>query len=176
MNTLEDLILAEHSKNQKDRIIEFIKDDSKKIKQLMVLFFEGEPKVKQRASYVVGSIEDIYPKVLKKYYPQIVMNLKKEKLHNSIPRNSLRILTDAPLDEEHTGILLDLCFGYLEDNSLPVAIRAFSITCLYEHGNKYPELMTELKLILEDHLPFAKPAYKFRAKAVIKEIDKKAKG
>lgn len=170
---IEQLILAEHSRNQRDRIIDYVNTDKSKLQEFMSLFFKGSAVVKQRAAYVVGTIEDFYPDVLTIYYHEMVKNLQREGLHHAIPRNTLRVLTNKRLDEEHTGILLDLCFNYLKNHSLPVAIRAFSLTVIYEHGKKYPELMNELKLIIEDHLPFALPAFKYRGQKILKALSKK---
>lgn len=167
---LKKLILEEHSKSQKNLIIDFLGSNPEQLPLFMELFFAGDKVVKQRASYVVGSIEDIYPGVLKPYYQELVKNLLQDGLHNSIPRNTLRVLANKKLDEEHTGVLLDLCFGYLENHSLPVAVRAFAITAIYEHGNQYPELMNELKLLVENHLPHALPAYRYRAHDVLKKL------
>jgi len=129
---LEQLILEEHSKKQRDRIIDYINTDSKKVSELIDLFLNGSPVVQQRSAYVIGSIEDVYPQILKPFYPSIVTNLCRDKLHPAIPRNTLRLVEKVELDEEHTGIFLDVCFRYLENISLPVAIHAFSLTCIYE--------------------------------------------
>jgi len=171
MSYLRELILAEHSKNQRDRIISYIGTDKEKVAELMSLFFADEdPKIRQRAAYVVGFLEDIHYGILQPFYSRMVQNLSVKGHHNAIVRNTIRVVKERPLSEDDAGLIIDQCFKYLEDNSVKVAIRAWSLEAIYYHGNQYAELMEELKLMIEDHLPYALPAYKTKARGVLKKL------
>ena len=52
----------------------------------------------------------------------------------------------------------------------PVAIKAFSLTVLQKLAKKYPEIIPEIKLIIEEQLPHQSAAFKSRAKKFLKDI------
>jgi hypothetical protein len=63
-----------------------------------------------------------------------------------------------------------MCFGYLATRGTPIAIQAFSITVLHNVSDNEPGLRRELRLTLEDHLPYASPGYRARAQKVLRDL------
>ena len=59
--------------------------------------------------------------------------------------NCLPTIPDAVL-----GLAADAAFRFLEDPSIPIAVRAFSIRILGKICLKEPDLKTELRILLED--------------------------
>ena len=66
----------------------------------------------------------------------------------------------------------DLCFEYLQNPKIAVAIRVFSMTVLANVIEDQPDMKKELKLILEDQLPYGTAAFKNRGIKVLKKIMK----
>ncbi len=81
-----------------------------------------------------------------------------EKMHDSVLRNTLRVLWKTSIPEEHFGRVLDLCFKTLNNNSSTIAAKAFSLHILSNLVRKIPSLQTELKGILEQILPYSSAA------------------
>ena len=68
---------------------------------------------------------------------------------------------------------MDICFQYLQSPKEAVAIKAFSLTVLGKLANKYPEIIPEIKLLIEEQLPQQTAAFKSRAKAFMKKFGSK---
>jgi hypothetical protein len=51
-----------------------------------------------------------------------------------------------------------------------VAVKAFSLTVLGKLAKIYPDIMPELKLLIEDQLPNQTAAFKVRAKQILKTL------
>ena len=63
---------------------------------------------------------------------------------------------------------MEICFKYIESPREAVAIKAFSLTVLGRLAKKYPEIVPEIKLIIEEQLPHQSAAFKNRAKRFMK--------
>ncbi|KAA9040986.1 hypothetical protein FW778_02805 [Ginsengibacter hankyongi] len=65
---------------------------------------------------------------------------------------------------------MEICFKYLASPDEAIAIKAFSLTVLANLAKKYPEIIPEIKLIIEEQLPHQSAAFKSRAKAFMKSF------
>jgi len=165
-------LLAMHSRANADLIKEWIGTDKDRFAILVQLFLENEYRVSQRAAMVLGHIHDKYPFLLQPFLPQIIKHLRKPDIHDAIKRNTVRILQNVEIPEEYYGEVADICFTWLEDPNVAVAIRVFSMTVLWNICQKVPELMPELKATIEDWLDYGSAGFKSRGKKVLKMISK----
>ncbi len=99
----------------------------------------------------------------------LVANLRQSDLHDAIKRNTINIFEPLDFPAELDGDLADLCFGYLADPKEPIAIRCGSMTVLEKICRRVPELKSELRLLLEEHLEHGSAGFKSRAKTVLKK-------
>lgn len=60
------------------------------------------------------------------------------------------------------------CFEYVASPETPIAVKAFSLTVLSNFSTTYPEIASELRLIIEDQWEHATPSFRSRAKKVLK--------
>jgi hypothetical protein len=67
---------------------------------------------------------------------------------------------------------MDICFSYVEDPVEAVAVKAFSLTVLGNLAKQYPEIIPEIKLLIEEQLGRQTAAFKSRAKMFLKEVEK----
>jgi len=65
---------------------------------------------------------------------------------------------------------MDVCFRYFSSPGEAVAIKAFSITVLQKLAKLYPEIINEIKLIIEERWDYETPAFKARSKKLLKEL------
>jgi len=68
---------------------------------------------------------------------------------------------------KHRGRLMDKCFLYISSVDVPIAVRAFSLTILENLSKDYPEIIPELRLIIEENWDRATPAFRSRAKKIL---------
>ena len=169
MNLREE-ILREHSKRHTDKIIHFIGDDKKKFGALVELFLKGEYRVTQRAGWPLSYIAETNPEMIKKHLKKLLLNAKKPNLHNAVLRNTFRLLQFIEIPKSLQGLAAETSFRFFNDKKQPIAIRVFSMTVLGNLCRIYPEMKTELKLSIEEQLPYASAGFRARAKKVLKEI------
>jgi len=62
------------------------------------------------------------------------------------------------------------CFEYVAFPETPIAVKAFSLTVLSNLSAAYPEIASELRLIIEDQWEHATPAFRSRAKKILKAM------
>ncbi|WP_299247973.1 hypothetical protein [uncultured Cytophaga sp.] len=166
---LKDSLLEAHSLSNTTKIRDWVLESKKNLKKLMVLFLSPDKKCAQRASWVVSKVYDIKPEWLYVYERELIAALEKP-IHGSIRRNSLRMLQTMSIQEENQGKLVEIVFERLMDAKEELAVKAFAMTVAYNLVLPYPELQSELKIIIQDQLPFATPSFKSRANKILSKI------
>jgi hypothetical protein len=169
--SLTKLLLAGHSRSQTNKIIKYIGLDPERFKELVKLFLSSEYKIAQRASWPIGICGEEHPELIKPYLAKLIDNLDKP-IHDAVKRNTIRIFQFIEIPERLMGKLATKCFEYLSTPSEPIAVRVFAMTVLLNITKKQPELKNELKILIEDQLPYATAAFISRAKKTMKELNK----
>lgn len=169
--TLRNDILKEHSKPHAEYLARIIGPDQESFDELIELFLANEYRVTQRAAWVFRLCVDAHPWLLDKHLKSIIENLQKP-VHDAVKRNTVRILQFVNIPEELMGLTADICFRFLNSGSEPVAVKVFSMTVLFNIVKEYPELKDELKISIEDQLPFASAGFKSRAGKILKALEK----
>ncbi len=164
---LRDEILKEHSKAQCNKIVQWVGDSQKRFEELFHLFLTDEYRVVQRAAWPVSYCVIAHPVFIKKNFKKLIKNLAKPNLHVSVKRNSIRLLQHVDIPEKFQGEIMDICFGFVASPTEPVAVKAFSLTVLGNLAKQYPEIIPEIKVLIEEQSPHQTAAFKSRAKALL---------
>lgn len=166
---LREELLKEHSLIHAQQISAWAVESKANLKELMAAFFSKEKLIAQRASWAAGKAYELKPGWFKAYIPALIGCLDKP-IHGSVRRNSLRILQTLEVPEACSGKLIDVLFQLLTDAKTESAVKAFGMSVAFNIVQHYPELRQELKIIIEDQLPFATPSFKSRAKKIINKL------
>ncbi|MEP7253788.1 MAG: hypothetical protein ABI683_15450 [Ginsengibacter sp.] len=169
MNLLE-TILEEHSKKNCDKIISWVGTDQKRFDELFLLFLNDEYRVTQRASWPLSFCTIAHPFLIEKKLDKLLRNLKKPGLHNAVKRNTVRLLQHVNIPEQNEGVVMEICFEYLESPNEAVAVKAFALNTLSKLAKKYPEISPEVKLLIEDQIAHQSAAFKVSARRFLKEF------
>lgn len=163
-------LLKEHSKKQCELIVKWVGNDQKKFDELFDLFLNDEYRVVQRAGWPISYCVEEYPNLIQKHFSKLIRNLNKKGLHDAVKRNSVRLLQYVNIPQKFHGQVMDICFRYISSPTEAVAIKAFSITVLQNLARQYPEILNELKLVIEERWDYETVAFKTRAKKLFKEL------
>lgn len=166
MNLREE-ILREHSKAQCARIVRWVGDSQERFDELFNLFLQDEYRVVQRAGWPLSYCVTAHPFLIEKHFTHLVKNLQKEDIHNAVKRNSIRILQSVEIPELYQGEIMDLCFQYITSPREAAAVKAYSLTVLENLSKLYPDILPEIKIIIEERLATETPAFKSRAKRIL---------
>lgn len=164
---LREEILKEHSKTHCNKIVQWIGNDQKRFDELFELFLNAEHRVTQRAAWPLSYSAIAHPGFINKNLLRLINNLKKPGLHNAIKRNSIRLLQHITIPEKFHGKVIEICFRYVESPTEAVAIKAFALTVLGNLSKQYPEILPEIKLLIEEQWPHQTAAFKSRAKKLL---------
>jgi len=164
-------ILKEHSKHNTLKIAAFISDDKQKFAELVQLFLGESCRVSQRAAWIMRTVFEKYPEMIAPYIRQIIENLEIS-TSDAVKRNTLKILQNYEIPEDLQGIAANTCFGFVASKKEAVAIKVFAMTVIYNISKNAPELQRELKIIIEDQLPFASAGFISRGTKILKAMAK----
>ncbi len=169
---IKNLLLEEHSKKQSNIITQGVLKNHNLMKDLMDCFFDDHYRLSQRAAWSVSMVAEKKPELLQPYLQKMVEGLYREDVHDAIIRNTLRVFSFVEIPEELEGELYDRCMYFLGHLKIANAIRVFSMSASSRIAIKYPELREELiQVITMYNTPDATPAYKSRAKKVLKYLN-----
>jgi hypothetical protein len=170
---LREQILKEHSKAQCTVIVNWVGVSQQRFDELFNLFLSDEYRVVQRAAWPVSYCVIANPHFITPHWASLIKNLQKTNLHNAVKRNSIRLLQDISIPKKYQGQIMDICFSYVESPTEAVAVKAFSLTVLSNLAKQYPEIIAEIKLLIEEQLDRQTAAFKSRAKMFLKEVEKR---
>ena len=169
---LREQLMQRHDKQTMLCIKEYVGRDSERFARLMDLFFSGEYRIQQRASWAVMHCADACPSLVYPYLKAMLAELD-QPVHDSVKRNVTRILRAITLPEELYGEVADKCFKLMMEPGSTVAVKVFSMYSLLKIVKKEPDLAAEFRLVIEENLPYASPAFKAAAAKVLKELKKR---
>jgi hypothetical protein len=165
---LQQTILAEHSKANCNKIVKWVGNSQKRFAELFTLFLNSEYRVNQRAAWPLSNCVIDHPALISPHLSKLVRNLHKPGLHDSIKRNTVRLLQYIDIPKRFQGEIMDICLRYISSPDQPVAVKAFSLSILQNLSQQYPEIKNEVKLIIEERWPFETAAFHSRAKKFMK--------
>lgn len=167
---LRETILKEHSKANCRRIVKWVGNDQKRFDELFNLFLNDEYRVVQRAGWPISYCIEDHPQLIRKHFAKLLKNVEKKGIHEAVKRNTVRLLQYTDIPVRYHGQVMDLCFRYISSPTEPVAVKAFSITVLQNLAKQYPEIINEIKLIIEERWDHETIAFKTRAKKLLKKL------
>jgi hypothetical protein len=152
-----------------NKIVRYIGEDADRFEELVNLYLKGPYRITQHAAWPLGYCVEHHPKLIIPHLKKILDYLKTPGIHDAVKRNTLRLLQFIDIPGKYQGKISAICFDYLQDPKEAIAIRVFSMAVLARIAQHHPDMKQELRLIIEDHLPYASAAYRSRAQKVLKE-------
>ena len=147
-------------------IVEYIGDDAGRFAELMKLFFGDEYRLTQRAAWPMNYCAERQPDLIRPYLPKLLDCLKRDDLHDAVKRNVVRLLQYIEIPPRLKGKVYAHCVDLIDDPYEPVAVRAFALTVAARIAKSEPDLMNELRLIVNKHLPHSSVAFQKRAREI----------
>jgi len=160
---LRNVILSVHSKSRTMEIVNWVRHAQIRFDELFNLFLNSEDLVIQRAAWPISYCVIDHPDLIKKYFKQLIAQLKKPGLHVAVRRNIVRLLQHIEIPSKYHGEIMDICFKFIATHDEAVAVKAFSITILQKLSSRYPQIRQELELIIQERWDYETNAFKSRA-------------
>jgi len=145
--------------------------DKQRFFELIEIFYGNHSHLLQRSTLIILASNKLKPEWVDDQVPRMVNSLNKN-LPTPLKRNILRILQYKAIPETLWGHAANQCFNYLESSNEPVAIKAFSMTVLYNLTMKLPDLARELRLLIEEQYNLGSAGFKARGRHVLRQLKK----
>ncbi|MFA5834170.1 MAG: hypothetical protein WDA22_11915 [Bacteroidota bacterium] len=170
--SLESEILKENSKHQAVKVARWIGNDAQRFAELMRLLLAGEDRIALRCAWIMSHCADQYPEIIVPWISKLVRRAGEKGAHQAVQRNVVRVLQFIDIPRKHQGKVAILCFDFLQNLKIPIAVKAFSMTVLVNIAKNEPDLKHEIALVVEQMLPYGSAGIQSRAKKVLKQLAK----
>jgi hypothetical protein len=167
---IRDELALEHSKTQAMKIASYACLSKKNFKELMQCFLDEDNRIAQRAAWSVSWAAKKKPAMIIPFIKTLVAQLNRKDVYPAIIRNSVRVLEAVEIPEALHGEVMNACFRFIEEPATPVAIKAFSLTTLFNLSKSYPEIQHEIKLIIEERWDTETAAFKSRGRKILAKL------
>jgi hypothetical protein len=167
---LEAELLREHSRTHAENIAQWVGKDRSRLNALMRVFLKGDFQIAQRAAWVVSIAAESRPSMFRAYLKKMLSRMQESGVHDAVKRSVVRILQDVDIPDQLLGIAANVCFEQLSSADAPIAVKCYSMTVLTHIASKEPELGRELRLVIEQQLPYASAGFRARAKEVLGQL------
>lgn len=155
------------SKASTDRIIRWVGRSPSRFAELVTCLLKGSTEVQVRAAWPLTYCAENNPELMKPHLGKMVRMLRRRDLDGAVIRSIVRLLQFVEVPRPLQGEVADHCFRYLADPSEAPAVRAFAMKVAENLALKNSGLQAELRIILEDQLPYAPPAFVSRATKIL---------
>lgn len=178
----QDLIQLKAYKKERETLANRVIAQPEYLGFLLNTCFQVDENISYKAAWVLELVCTKRPELL---FPQIdffisnLPNVHKEQAVRPMAKicevllllyyKSFHLPTRTVLTCSHREQLTETCFDWLISNQ-KVAVKAYAMQCLFLLGYEFTWIHPELKLILEKDFPNALPAFKSRAKHILKKL------
>lgn len=141
--------------------------DRRRFRALMDLFLRGEYRVAQRSAMAVGICAERHPELLRPYLKRMIDRMEEPGVHVAVRRAAIRSLQTADIPPALMGRVADVCIRTIAAHDSAIALRACAMTVAARIAAREPDLGRELRLVIEQQLPYASPGVRARAARVL---------
>jgi len=168
MNYKEQL-LTEHSRVNTDLIATAISNKTSEFKKIIDIIYHAPAPLPQRASWVLAVVNANHPELLSPFVPLFIKTVEQFTI-DAIKRNIMVVLAKQEIPQKLQAQLVDRCFEFMCSPIETVVVKVHAIQVIANLAKQHPELVGELKLVIEDQLPKTTAAFAARARYVFKEL------
>lgn len=165
---IEKEILAVHSKEHVVKLVKWVGNDKMRFQQLMEYLLCGEGQLANKSAWIIGHSAERNPALVSPWLKAMIKLIQKRGVHGTVKRNVIRILQFVDIPRGLQGAVANLSFELISSFEEPNAVRTFSMTVLAKIAWEEPILWNEFEIVVRQMLPYASPAFRARAKKVLK--------
>src|SRR5687767_3237480 len=112
-----------HSKLQTSEIVGYVGGRQDRFNKLVKVYLEGPYRITQRAAWPLSICVEKWPYLADPHIKNLIFFLEKTVVHDAVKRNTVRLFQFIEIPKRYHGKVATLCFNYLQDRKVAVAIR-----------------------------------------------------
>lgn len=165
-------ILLYSDKNIKHKTIAYLNQHPEEIKEIIKMSFGDVQPEGWRSAWVLSELIKKDKSVIKnqnEFIEKIIDKLDKFNSPGQI-REFLKVILMFDISEKHMGKLISLSFDWLLQVDADKSFKVHGMQIIYNYSKQEPDLLIELKLILEELVTYESPGVKCRASKILAKI------
>jgi hypothetical protein len=163
-------LLKVHSKENCNLIVAWVGNNQKRFDELFEIFMGNESRLVQMSSWPLSYCVETYPNLIQEHIARLLKNMKRKEQHDAVKRHTLRMLQFVEIPKKYQGEVMTMCFNFIQDIGEKPTTKVFSLVALENLAKLYPEIIDELRLILETQMPRESAGFKSRAKKMLGKL------
>ena len=165
---LIELLKDSNSKAMCEAVVKWVGKSPARFKELVSHVMGKDKLLMQRAVYPMSFAIEKNPSFIEPHYKALLQQMQTPGLHEAVRRNIIRALEYVQVPEAWQGELMDCCFRFITDPKEKPAVKASCLTVLSKLAKEYPEIIPEIKLIMEENWDRETAAFRARARKSFK--------
>jgi hypothetical protein len=163
---LEQVLISSY----KDKMISFLHSHPECFKEAIELALADKQPFSWRAAWLLWSCLEENDRRLHIYIKRIINNITTKQ--DGHQRELLKILLIMDLNEEHEGLLFNVCVDIWESINKRPSVRFTAFKVILKIAKKYPEIAKEISFLTQNHLMESlSPGVKRSISRMIKEFE-----
>lgn len=162
--TLRARLAQRRSKEQTVAIARSIGSDRERFSELLSIFFGSDRILAQRAAWILSYCAEFEPTLVEPHLSKLIDQLMRDDVHDAVKRSVVRLFESVEIPKKLAGKLFSICIDLLDDPKQSIAIRVFAMSAAFKAASGQPDLLNELRLITQTHLPHSTAGFRARAK------------
>lgn len=122
------------------------------------------------ACWLISHCMHIDPAIVRPHLGPLIHHLAKPGLPDGTVRSIVKALAETEIPEHLQGYALQHCFDLLLDPNQSVAIQVHSMQTVYNLSKNEPDLLRELREVIETGMEHGTAAYRVRGGKILKKI------
>ena len=169
MDTKE--LFPDTSRRTADIAVSVICNNPEIFKNVLDLAFEDNGVFAMRAARALNLAAVKRPELVRPFLNDIAVKLPTFKT-GGVKRCLLKTISERSFDyDENTlGLLVNICFDWVNDPQEEIAIKVYALEVLYRTSQFHPDLKPELIACIERLMPEASSGIKVRGKRYLKRL------
>jgi hypothetical protein len=153
------------------KIAKLVCEQKAKLNELLSIFLGGEKKIAHRAAWALQHVAENKPELIVPHFKDLLKKLAIPNQHTSIYRSIFKCFQESEIPEKYVAQIFDASLIFMMSEIQEAAVRAYAITTASNICKTYPELKSELKLVLNEMMTMPQSkAVTVRAKRAFKDL------
>lgn len=162
-----------HEKSQ--FLAHYIVTDEAHFAELIGYVLSDDEEVSKYSCWLISPCMDLAPAIIQPHLGPLIQHLAKPNLVDGTVRSIVKALSKTDIPEDLQGHALQHCFELLLDPQQPVSIQVHAMQTVFNISKNEPDLLRELREVIEAGMPHGTAGYKARGRHILKAIDRQLK-
>ena len=168
-------LLADRSKQNINRLADYIGNDKKRCATLWKLIRYGEAPLPQRGAWLFETCVPRHPEIALPYLDEMFDHIQQD-VPDGVRRSFSKVFSVAEVPEELAGKLYDLCVDWIMQEKTSIAVKVHCMSTAVKIAMPYPELREELTIVIRDQMAYTESGgIRSRGKRLLRTLSTRLK-